>query len=58
VSSAPLPPLAPPESTQELIPGPLAPSAQLKLVGTDWPTAYVPPEAGEEIAADGAPPTV
>jgi hypothetical protein len=39
VSSAPLAPLAPPESVHELIPGPFIPSLQLKVVATVWPTA-------------------
>jgi hypothetical protein len=42
----------------EPIPGPLAPSEHEKLVGTTWPTLYVPPDAGELIDADGAPATV
>jgi hypothetical protein len=46
------------ESVHVLIPGPYAPSVQLKPVGTDWPTVYVPPEAGEAIAAVGAAATV
>jgi len=39
VSSEPLGELEPFESVHEEIPGPLEPSAQEKLVGTDWPTA-------------------
>jgi hypothetical protein len=50
--------LAPFESVQELIPGPLAPSEQEKLVGADWPSAYVARDTAEKIDADGAPATV
>jgi hypothetical protein len=39
VSSAPLVPVAPPESVHELIPGPFVPSLQLKVVTTVWPIA-------------------
>ncbi len=47
--------LAPFESAQDTKPGPYVPSAQENDVDTDWPTAYVPPDAGETISADGAP---
>jgi hypothetical protein len=55
VSSWPLPPSAPFESTQDGIAGPPAHGEHEKLVATGCPTAYVPPAAGEEIEADGAP---
>src|SRR5262245_26128167 len=35
------------------MPGPPVPSAHAKLVGTDSPTAYTPPDAGEAIDAEG-----
>ena len=51
VTSAPgeLEPLA---SVQLEIPAPYT-SKHEKLVLTDWPTAYSPPDAGDEIDADG-----
>ena len=42
------------ESRQVAIPGPDAPSEQVKCVATLCLTAYVPPDAGELIAAVGA----
>jgi hypothetical protein len=41
-------------SVHEASPGAAAASAQAKLVGTDCPTVYTPPEAGETIDALGA----
>src|SRR5437763_17075579 len=57
----PVPPLdvlVPLLSSQADSPGPPAASEQEKFVETDCPTAYVPPETGEAIDADGAAGTV
>ena len=35
------------------MPGPSAPSLQLKRVGTDCPTVYTPPALGDAILAVG-----
>ena len=44
---------APFSSMHDEIPEPPAPSVHVKLVGTDCPTAYVPPGNGEETDAVG-----
>ena len=56
VSRCPEPPLVvlvPLLSLQDTSPGPPVPSAQEKVVTTDCPTAYVPPDGGEVIDARG-----
>jgi hypothetical protein len=40
-------------SVHEEIPGPDAPSAQLKLEATDWPRAYTAPPAGTAVEVVG-----
>lgn len=41
-------------SSHDTSPGPFVPSLHENEVGTDCPTVYVPPDAGDEIDADGA----